>query len=162
MTLGVASQLALVRHSNCRTAPPTRSPVPSRLRDSNAREVALVSVGELVMVPLRRAAEQPRPRVSADRLPAVSDDLSGLAARVEELERRMDSVMARLGYLPGGVPIRRDEAQWNVSAEALELASSGKEKDLAKAILLQIKQTGAEPEPARQAVLKALGRDPEG
>ncbi|HEU4980206.1 MAG TPA: hypothetical protein VFT14_03245 [Solirubrobacterales bacterium] len=40
------------------------------------------------------------------------------------------------------------------------LARSGKEKDLAKAILLHIKQTGAEPEPARQAVLKALGRDP--
>jgi hypothetical protein len=80
---------------------------------------------------------------------------------VEELERRMDSVMARMGYLPGEAPIRRDEAQWNVSADPLELASSGKEKDVAKAILLHIKQTGAEPEPARQAVLKALGRDPD-
>jgi hypothetical protein len=81
---------------------------------------------------------------------------------VEELERRMDSVMARMGYQPGDAPIRRDEAQWNVSPEVLEIAGSGKEKDLAKAILLHIKQTGAEPEPARQAVLKALGRDPDG
>ncbi|HET8592556.1 MAG TPA: hypothetical protein VFL56_02745 [Solirubrobacterales bacterium] len=92
----------------------------------------------------------------------MSDDLAGLKARVDELERRMDSVMARIGYLPGESPIQRNEAQWAVSAEALEIARSGKEKDIAKAILLHIKQTGAEPEPARQAVLKALGRDVDG
>jgi len=33
--------------------------------------------------------------------------------------------------------------------------------DLAKAIYMHVKETGAEPETARQAVLRALGRDPD-
>lgn len=90
----------------------------------------------------------------------MADDPSQLAARVEELERRMDQVMERIGYLPGEAPIRHEPAKWEVSEEVLAIAGSGKDKDVAKAILRHIKETGAEPEPARQAVLKALGRDP--
>ncbi len=92
----------------------------------------------------------------------MADDLAKLSARVEELERRMDQVLDRIGYLPGEAPIQHDPAKWEVSDEVLAIASSGKDKDVAKAILAHIKQTGAEPEPARQAVLKALGRDPSG
>lgn len=37
-----------------------------------------------------------------------------LTARVAELERRMDEVLSRIGYLPGEAPIVRDESQWQV------------------------------------------------
>jgi hypothetical protein len=90
----------------------------------------------------------------------MSEASSDLEARIAELERRMDDLLARIGYMPGEAPIQRDESQWQVSDEVLKIAGSGKEKDLAKAILLHIRQTGAEPEPARQAVLQAIGRGP--
>jgi hypothetical protein len=89
----------------------------------------------------------------------VNEDLETLAARVAELERRMDSVMSRIGYMPGDAPLVRDESQRAVSAEVLEVARAGGDDNLAKAVYMHIKETGAEPEMARQAVLGALGRD---
>ena len=86
------------------------------------------------------------------------DDIAGLEARVAELERRMDQVMSRIGYLPGDAPLIRDEAHWRVDPDVLDMARSGKDKDVAKAVYEHIKRTGAEPEEAKQAVQRALGR----
>ena len=91
------------------------------------------------------------------RLLAVTD-VDALEARIAELERRMDQVLARIGYLPGETPIQRDDAHWAVDPDVIEMASSGKDKDVAKAVYEHIKRTGAEPEVAKQAVLKAIGK----
>jgi hypothetical protein len=85
-------------------------------------------------------------------------DVDALEARLTELERRMDQVMARIGYLPGEAPIQRDDAHWAVDADIIEMASSGKEKDVTRAVYEHLKRTGAEPEVAKQAVFKAIGR----
>ncbi len=87
----------------------------------------------------------------------TDDDVEELRARVAELERRMDEVLARIGYLPGEAPLVRDESQWQVDADLVELARSGKPKDVARAVYEHIKRTGAEPEPAKQAVGHAAG-----
>lgn len=70
----------------------------------------------------------------------------------------MDDVLSRIGYLPGDAPLVRDEAHWRVDPDIVEMARSGKEKDLAKAVYEHIKRTGAEPEEAKQAVQRALER----
>jgi hypothetical protein len=89
---------------------------------------------------------------------AMSEDPGVLEARIAELERRMDQVLGRIGYLPGQTPIRQDDAHWQVAPEVLDKARSGKEKDLAAAILMHMKQVHCEPEVARQAIEAALGR----
>ena len=86
------------------------------------------------------------------------DEIAGLEARVAQLERRMDQVLSRIGYLPGDAPLVRDEAHWRVDPDVLARARSGKDKDVAKAVYEHIKRTGAEPEEAKQAVQRALGR----
>ncbi len=88
----------------------------------------------------------------------MTDDNAALEARVAELERRMDEVLSRIGYSPGVTPIRRDETNWRVSPEVLEKARSGKEKDLAAAMLMHMREVHCEPEVARQAIQAALGR----
>jgi hypothetical protein len=88
----------------------------------------------------------------------VDDETAALEARVAELERRMDQVLSRIGYQPGELPLQRDDAQWHVSPEVVERARSGTDKDLAAAILQHIKETGADPNTAEQAVRSAAGR----
>jgi len=85
------------------------------------------------------------------------DEVARLEARVAELERRMDEVLSRVGYLPGVTPLIRDDAHWRVDPDVVEMARSGKEKNVAKAVYEHIKRTGAEPETAKQAVQRALG-----
>lgn len=84
------------------------------------------------------------------------DEIGGLEARVAELERRMDDVLSRIGYLPGDTPLIREESHWRVDPDVIEIARSGKDKDVARAVYVHIKRTGAEPETAKQAVLRAL------
>ena len=81
-----------------------------------------------------------------------------LEARVAELERRMDQVLARVGYLPGETPIQQNDAHWQVSPAVLEKARSGKPKDLAAAIYLHMREVHCDPEVAKQAVEAALAR----
>ena len=88
----------------------------------------------------------------------MSDDsIEALGARIAELERRMDDVMSRIGYLPGETPLVRVDEHWAVDADLVELARSGKPKDLTKAIYEHITRSGAEPETAKQAVERAAG-----
>jgi len=88
----------------------------------------------------------------------ADDEVARLEARVGELERRMDQVLSRIGYLPGDTPLIRDEAHWRVDPDVLDIARSGKDKDVARAVYEHIKRTGAEPETAKQAVQRALER----
>jgi hypothetical protein len=88
----------------------------------------------------------------------ANDDTAALEARIAELERRMDQVFARIGYLPGEAPIQRNDAHWQVDPDLVEMASSGKDKDIARAVYEHLKRTGAEPEVAKQAVEAAIGR----
>ncbi|HKA92774.1 MAG TPA: hypothetical protein VKE97_03160 [Acidimicrobiia bacterium] len=88
----------------------------------------------------------------------ADDEVARLEARVGELERRMDQVLSRIGYLPGDTPLIRDEAHWRVDPDVLDIARSGKDKDVARAVYEHIKRTGAEPETAKQAVQRALAR----
>jgi hypothetical protein len=85
-------------------------------------------------------------------------DVDALEARITALERRMDQVLARIGYLPGDAPIQRDEAHWAVDPDVVEMARSGKDRDVARAVYEHLKRTRAEPEVAKQAVLQAIGK----
>jgi hypothetical protein len=87
-------------------------------------------------------------------------DVARLEARIAELERRMDQVLSRIGYLPGDAPLIRDDAHWRVDPDVLEMARSRNDKDVARAVYEHIKRTGAEPETANQAVQRALGAQP--
>lgn len=101
----------------------------------------------------------PAPQAGTEEAYRVESDevIEALTARVAELERRMDEVLSRIGYLPGEAPLVRDESQWQVDPDLVEMARSGKPKDVAKAIYEHFKRTGAEPEPAKQAVEQAAG-----
>jgi hypothetical protein len=84
----------------------------------------------------------------------AADPLEELAARIAELERRLDKVYERFDL--GEPPIHVDPGKMVVSDEVLELARSGKEKDMAKAALLHVRQTGADLHTAEQAIRDAL------
>jgi len=88
----------------------------------------------------------------------MTDDNAALEARVAELERRMDEVLSRIGYSPGETPIQQDDAHRRVSPAVLEKARSGKDKDMAAAVLMHMREVHCEPEVAKQAITAALGR----
>lgn len=72
-----------------------------------------------------------------------------LEERVDELSRRLFSDLA---------PLRpTDAADLVVDADVVALAATGKEKDLARAILEQVKRSGADLMVAEQAVRAAAG-----
>jgi hypothetical protein len=77
-------------------------------------------------------------------------ELAQLQARVRELERRMDRVIAQLGIpeLPLAAPPAPAP-----SAEVAELARSHKERDRAKALLLYTQQSGVDLETAKRVIL---------
>lgn len=77
-------------------------------------------------------------------------EIEQLQARVHELERRMDKVIAQLGIheLPLSAPPAPAP-----SAEVVELARSHKERDRAKALLLYTQQSGADLETAKHVIL---------
>jgi hypothetical protein len=84
----------------------------------------------------------------------VVDDQSELETRVAELERRLDKVFERFDF--GEPPITVDPGKRLVSDEVLAVARSGKEDDIAKAVLLHVRQTGADLHTAEQAIRDAL------
>ena len=82
------------------------------------------------------------------------DEAAELRARVEELERRLDKVYEQFDL--GEPPIHVDPGKRVVSDEVLALARSGEEKDVAKAVLLHVRLTGADLHTAEQAIRDAL------
>lgn len=82
----------------------------------------------------------------------VETRLAALEERVDELSRRLFSDLA---------PLRPpDAADLAVDADVSAMAASGKEKDLARAVLEQVKRTGADLMVAEQAVRAAAGLPP--
>jgi hypothetical protein len=81
---------------------------------------------------------------------ADDGELERLRARVHELERRMDRVIAQLGIpeLPLAAPPAPAP-----SAEVVQLARSHKERDRAKALLLYTQQSGVDLETAKRVIL---------
>jgi len=78
------------------------------------------------------------------------EEIEQLRARVHELERRMDKVIAQLGIheLPLSAPPAPAP-----STEVVELARSHKERDRAKALLLYTQQSGVDLETAKHVIL---------
>jgi len=77
-------------------------------------------------------------------------EVEQLRARVRELERRMDRVIAQLGITD--LPLTSPPAP-APSAEVVELARSHKERDRAKALLLYTQQAGTDLETAKRVIL---------
>ena len=82
----------------------------------------------------------------------------GLDARLIAIEERLDELTRRhASDLP---PLRpAPAAHMSVDADVIAMASSGKEKDLARAVLEHLKRTGADLPVAEQAVRTAAGLD---
>ena len=97
---------------------------------------------------MRRPAPLPGPATVL----AMADEgeLEALRARVHELERRMDRVIAQLG-IPE-LPLTAPPAP-APSVEVVELARSPKERDRAKALLLYTQQSGTDLETAKRIIL---------
>lgn len=77
-------------------------------------------------------------------------EIDQLRARVHELERRMDKVIAQLGIHE--LPLTAPPAP-APSEEVVELARSHKERDRAKALLLYTQQSGTDLETAKHVIL---------
>lgn len=89
---------------------------------------------------------------------SFTDD-PGLEARLTAIEERLDEVCRR--QFSDLAPLRPPPASSvQVDPDVAAIASSGKEKDLAKAILEHIKRTGADLPVAEQAVRAAAGLTP--
>lgn len=91
----------------------------------------------------------------------MTDDLDPgvLAARVAALEERVDELSRRL--FSDLAPLRPVPAdQLAVGADLVELAAHGGDTGLAKAVLEQVKRTGADLVVAEAAVRRAAGLPP--
>ncbi len=78
--------------------------------------------------------------------------VAALEARVDELSRRLFSDLAPLSPVPA--------EQLAVGADLVELATNGGDMGLAKAVLEQVKRTGADLIVAENAVRRASGLPP--
>jgi hypothetical protein len=75
--------------------------------------------------------------------------LAAVEERVDELSRRLFSDLPPLRPAPPG--------HGEVAPDVVALAASGKEKDLARAVLEHVKRTGADLTIAEAAVRRAAG-----
>lgn len=81
--------------------------------------------------------------------PTLEARLTAIEERLDELTRRTCSDLAPLRPPPA--------AAIAVAPDIVAMAASGKDKDLAKAILEHVKRTGADLPVAEQAVRAAIG-----
>src|SRR5689334_21137949 len=79
------------------------------------------------------------------------DEVEELRARVEELERRMDQALSRIGYLPGQLPLASHAAHASVAPDIVALARDG-DQGFRRAILEQVERTGCKLNEAEAAV----------
>ena len=91
----------------------------------------------------------------------MNDDVDPgiLAARVAALEERVDELSRRL--FSDLAPLRPAPVEHVVvDPDIVAMAAGGREKDLARAVLEQVKRTGADLPVAEAAVRRAAGLPP--